>query len=133
MKENLDLKLTPYKVLATSGSQGECHGIINGSKKLLKEVKQINIKWRCKCTWLKTKNPLSTYLSGIFRGLLEKLCHVFYLNVSSGFVQFVESTPVAEVLDKDVDGSIQVWHKMCNPQNVRLVVPHLCNDYLKAR
>lgn len=36
MKENLDLKLTPYKVLATSGSQGECHGIINGSKKLLK-------------------------------------------------------------------------------------------------
>ena len=25
-----------------------------------------------------------------------------------GFVQFIESTPVAEVLDKDVDGSIQV-------------------------
>lgn len=81
------------------------------------------------------KNKKSTFyiLSGMFRGLLEKLCYVFYLNVSSGFVQFVESTPVAEVLDKDVDGSIQVWHKMCNPQNVRLVVPHLCNDYLKAR
>ena len=29
----------------------------------------------------------------------------------SGFVQFIESTPVAEVLDKDVDGSIQVEFK----------------------
>ena len=29
----------------------------------------------------------------------------------SGFVQFIESTPIAEILDKDEDRSIQVWKK----------------------
>lgn len=32
----------------------------------------------------------------------------FYFFGTLGFMQFIESTPVAEVLDKDVDGSIQV-------------------------
>ena len=52
--------------------------------------------------------------------LLDKLVvlRVMFLNqqgfqlntflIVLGFVQFIESTPVAEVLDKDVDGSIQV-------------------------
>jgi len=34
-----------------------------------------------------------------------------------GFVQFVESTPVAEVLDKDVDGSIQVTGRVLEETN----------------
>ena len=35
----------------------------------------------------------------------------------TGFVQFVESTPVAEVLDKDVDGSIQVTGRVVEETN----------------
>ena len=34
--------------------------------------------------------------------------HYYFLISFLGFVQFIDSTPVAEVLDKDADGSIQV-------------------------
>lgn len=72
MKENLDLKLTPYKVLATSGSHG--------------------------------------------------------------FVQFIESTPVAEVLDKDVDGSIQNYfrrHAPCESAPYG-ISPEVMDTYVKS-
>ncbi|KAK2567165.1 Phosphatidylinositol 3-kinase catalytic subunit type 3 [Acropora cervicornis] len=72
MKENLDLKLTPYKVLATSGTHG--------------------------------------------------------------FVQFVESTPVAEVLDKDVDGSIQNYfrrHAPCESAPYG-ISPEVMDTYVKS-
>ena len=38
----------------------------------------------------------------------KQLNIILTFSVLLGFMQFIESTPVAEVLDKDVDGSIQV-------------------------
>ncbi|KAJ7385245.1 Phosphatidylinositol 3-kinase catalytic subunit type 3 [Desmophyllum pertusum] len=72
MKENLDLKLTPYQVLATSGSHG--------------------------------------------------------------FVQFIESTPVAEVLDKDEDRSIQNYfrrHAPCESAPYG-ISPEVMDTYVKS-
>lgn len=43
--------------------------------------------------------------------LISKDFSEILLLILLGFVQFIESTPVAEVLDKDVDGSIQVEFK----------------------
>ncbi|RMX58215.1 hypothetical protein pdam_00000159 [Pocillopora damicornis] len=72
MKENLDLKLTPYKVLATSGSHG--------------------------------------------------------------FVQFIESTPIAEILDKDEDRSIQNYfrrHAPCESAPLG-ISPEVMDTYVKS-
>ena len=43
------------------------------------------------------------------------LFFMHYCCCCSGFVQFIESTPIAEILDKDEDRSIQVWKKDLQP------------------
>lgn len=100
MKENLDLKLTPYKVLATSGIHGQL----------------------CYNTWY-MKLPLQ-HLPGNFNCYwILKIQSLFNIvPFLAGFVQFIESTPVAEVLDKDEDKSIQVWeYLLCCMRDFLLV------------
>ena len=46
-----------------------------------------------------------------------------------GFVQFIESTPVAEVLDKDVDGSIQVEFKARHCYIINNIIPQVHIGY----
>lgn len=100
MKENLDLKLTPYKVLATSGIHGQF----------------------VLYTWY-MKLPLQ-HLPGNFNCYwILKIQSLFNIvPFLTGFVQFIESTPVAEVLDKDEDKSIQVWaYLLCCMRDFLLV------------
>lgn len=73
-KENLDLKLTPYKVLATSTKHGQCEHT---------------------CSYWGSKEP------NTHSRILTPAVFVY-----SGFMQFVQSVPVAEVLA--TEGNIQV-------------------------
>ena len=110
MKENLDLKLTPYKVLATSGNHGQFVSCLH--------VPVISDTWsflcNINCYWILKIQSLSNIVS-----------------LLAGFVQFIESTPVAEVLDKDEDKSIQVWeYLLCLMRDFLLVTFYPSNTVI---
>ena len=98
-KENLDLKLTPYKVLATSSKHGmQAFYFVS----LLMKIS-------------------GTYFPDTF-----SLCY------RTGFVQFVESTALADVIK--TDGSIlNFFQKHAPSENSPLgVAPEIMDNYIKS-
>lgn len=101
-KENLDLKLTPYRVLSTSTT----HGKPNKSSEILSSIVQ-----------------------------LSYFVHINLKNMESwnlGFVQFIPSTTVAEVLA--TEGTIQNYFRKQHPSEKDLygVSPSVMDTYVKS-